>query len=84
MRSCPEAGSDYGSRMALTSVYLTEEALSLPPRQRAELAKLLMESLTGDGRSDEEIRHMLDTRLADLKAGRDAGSAFEEVFGEKA
>lgn len=70
--------------MANTSVYLTEEALSLPPRQRAELAKLLMESLNGDGRTDDEIKRMLDSRLAALKEGKDPGNSFEEVFGEKA
>lgn len=48
------------------------------------LAKLLMESVTDDGRSDEEIRMMLRSRLEDLKSGRDAGMSFAEVFGEKA
>ena len=69
--------------MAQTSIYLAEEALALPPAQRAELAQLLMDSLNEDGRSDDEIRSMLRTRLEDLKSGRDAGLGFEEVFGEK-
>ncbi len=69
--------------MTSTSVYLAEEALSLPPAQRAELARLLMDSLSEDGRSDDEIRAMLRARLADLKSGKDVGLTFEEVFGEK-
>ena len=69
--------------MALTSVYLAEEVLSLPAEQRRALAKLLMDSVSGDGRSDDEIRAMLRSRLDDLKSGRDAGMSFEEVFGER-
>jgi putative addiction module component (TIGR02574 family) len=70
--------------MALTNVYLAEEALSLPPEQRQQLAKLLLDSLKSDGRTDEELRAMLRSRLADLESGKDAGMSFEEVFGEKA
>ena len=40
--------------MALTSVYLAEEALALPPAQREELAKLLLDSLKSDGRLHSE------------------------------
>ena len=69
--------------MAFTSVYLAEEVLSLPAEQRRTLAKLLMDSVSGDGRSDDEIRAMLRSRLDDLKSGRDAGMSFEEVFGER-
>ena len=69
--------------MAFTSVYLAEEVLSLPAEQRRALAKLLMDSVSGDGRSDDEIRAMLRSRLDDLKSGRDAGMSFEEVFGER-
>ncbi|MBI5768581.1 MAG: addiction module protein [Verrucomicrobia bacterium] len=70
--------------MASTSIYLAEEALSLPPAQRAELARLLMDSLDEKGKSDAEISAMLRSRLADLKSGKDAGLSFEEVFGEDA
>lgn len=59
--------------MALTSVYLAEEVLSLPAEQRRMLAKLLMDSVADDGRSEDEIRSMLRTRLDDLKSGRDVG-----------
>ncbi len=69
--------------MSLTSVYLAEEVLSLPADQRKALAKLLLDSVTDDGRSDDEIKLMLRTRLEDLKSGRDAGLSFEDVFGEK-
>jgi putative addiction module component (TIGR02574 family) len=69
--------------MSLTNVYLAEEALALPPEQRHALAKLLMDSLKDDGRSDDEIRSMLRSRLEDLQTGRDAGLGFEEVFGDK-
>ena len=70
--------------MPLASTYLAEEALSLPPDQRHELAKLLLDSLKSDGPSDAELRAMLSSRLADLKSGKDRGLSFEEVFGEKA
>ena len=70
--------------MPSPSIYLAEEALSLPPAQRAELARLLMDSLDEKGKSDEEISAMLRSRLADLKSGKDTGLTFEEVFGEKA
>ena len=69
--------------MAHTSVYLAEQVLSLPAGQRRMLAKLLMESVSDDGRSDEEIRAMLRTRLDDMKSGRDVGMSFEQVFGER-
>lgn len=70
--------------MALTSVYLAEEALSLPPDERATLARLLLASVTPDGRSDDQIRAELESRLAGLKSGEDAGLSFEDVFGEPA
>jgi putative addiction module component (TIGR02574 family) len=70
--------------MNSTSVYLAEEALSLPAGQRAELAKLLITSLEGDHRSNAEIRTELERRLTALKESRDAGMSFEDVFGEPA
>jgi putative addiction module component (TIGR02574 family) len=70
--------------MALTSIYLAEEALSLPPEQRAQLAKLLLDSVRPGGPSDEELGAMLRSRLADLRSGNDRGLSFEDVFGEKA
>jgi putative addiction module component (TIGR02574 family) len=70
--------------MPLTSVYLAEEALSLPPEQREQLAKLLLDSLKPDGPSDEELTTMLRSRLADLRSGKDRGLSFEDIFGEKA
>ena len=69
--------------MPLMNVYLAEEALSLPPEQRQQLADLLLESLKTDGPSDEELKAMLRSRLADLRSGKDAGMSFEDVFGEK-
>ncbi|BET68426.1 hypothetical protein ASA1KI_33440 [Opitutales bacterium ASA1] len=69
--------------MSLTSVYLAEEVLALPVDQRRMLAKLLMDSVQDDGRSDDQIRDELRARLDDLKSGRDPGMSFEEVFGEK-
>jgi putative addiction module component (TIGR02574 family) len=70
--------------MPLTSVYLAEEALSLPPEQREQLAKLLIDSLKPDAPSDEELTAMLRSRLAELRSGKDRGLSFEDVFGEKA
>jgi putative addiction module component (TIGR02574 family) len=82
--ACPELVARYRSTMSLTSIYLAEEALSLPPEQRQQLANLLLDSLKTDGPTDEELRAMLRSRLADLESGKDAGMSFEEVFGEKA
>jgi putative addiction module component (TIGR02574 family) len=70
--------------MALTSIYLAEEALSLPPEQRAQLAKLLLDSVKPDGPSDDELSALLRSRLADLKSGKDRGLSFDDIFGEKA
>ena len=70
--------------MPLTSVYLAEEAISLPPEQRETLAKLLLENLAGNNKTDAEIQAQLRTRLGNLKSGRDRGLGFDEVFGEKA
>lgn len=70
--------------MALPSIYLAEEVLSLPPEQRQQLAKLLLDSLSHDGPTDEELRERLRARCSDLRTGKDLGVSFEEVFGEKA
>ena len=70
--------------MAITSVYLAEEVLSLPAEQRLRLADLLKDSVANDGKSDDEIRALLTSRLDDLKSGADVGMSFEEVFGEQA
>lgn len=70
--------------MSLTSVYLAEEALSLPPEERAALAQLLLDSVAADGPSDAEIKAELQERLERLKSGEDKGLSFEAVFGEPA
>lgn len=70
--------------MSLTSVYLAEEALALPPAEREALARLLLESIATDRRSDEEIRRDLTSRLARLQSGEDPGQTFDAVFGEPA
>jgi putative addiction module component (TIGR02574 family) len=67
--------------MALTNLAVAEEALSLSPDERADLAKLLIQSLESDRRSDAEIKADLKRRLDDLISGKDAGLGFEEVFG---
>jgi putative addiction module component (TIGR02574 family) len=70
--------------MALTSTYLAEELLSLPPEQRQQLANLLIDSLRNDGASADEVKQKLRARIADLRTGRDPGLSFDDVFGEKA
>jgi len=69
--------------MALPSLYLVEEALSLPAEQRRKLADVLLDSLRDDGANDDEVRAMLKARLTDLKSGKDQGMSFEDVFGEE-
>jgi len=67
--------------MALTSLAVAEEALSLPPAERVDLASLLIQSLDDDSRSDAEIKAELARRMADLVSDNDSGLTFEQVFG---
>jgi putative addiction module component (TIGR02574 family) len=67
--------------MPLFNITVAEEALSLPFDDRAELAKLLISSLEGDSRSDQEIKDELTNRFERLRSGKDEGMAFHEVFG---
>ena len=66
--------------MPLTNLAVAEEALSLSPAERAELAKLLIQSLEGDSRTDEAIKAELSHRLEQLRSGADPGLSFQEVF----
>jgi putative addiction module component (TIGR02574 family) len=59
---------------------VAEESLSFSRVERAELAKLLIQSLESDGHSDAEIRSELKRRLDDLISGMDPGLNFEQVF----
>ena len=67
--------------MAITNLAVAEEALALAPGERADLAKLLVQSLEGDPRTDEAITADLTPRLEDLVSGKDSGLNFEQVFG---
>ena len=67
--------------MALTNLAVAEEALSLPPPERADLARLLVQSLQDAPRTDAEIRADLIERLEELLTGKDRGLTFEEVLG---
>lgn len=69
--------------MALTNLAVAEEALSLAPAERAHLAKLLIQSLAEDTRTDSEIKAELTQRLKDLSSHQDLGLTFEEVFGRR-
>jgi putative addiction module component (TIGR02574 family) len=68
--------------MPVADANLAKNALALPPNERAELASLLIDSLKGTVRSDEEIKRMLRDRAEALRSGKDKGLSFEEVFGE--
>ena len=68
--------------MALTNLTVAEEALSLSPAERAELARLLIQSLENDPRTDDEIKADLTRQLEDLISGKDPGLTFEQVFGQ--
>jgi putative addiction module component (TIGR02574 family) len=70
--------------MPITNLGVAEEALSLAPAERADLAKLLVQSLEGDSRTDEAIKADLARRLEDLLSGKDAGLTFNQVFGKTA
>ena len=66
--------------MALNNLAVAEEVLSLSQAERAALAKLLIESLEDDPRSDEEIKADLTRRLSVLVGGKDSVLTFLEVF----
>ena len=70
--------------MALTNLTVAEEALSLPPADRMDLAQLLIDSLADDPRSDAEIKAELTSRLEALRSGQDAGLTFQQTFGTPA
>jgi putative addiction module component (TIGR02574 family) len=63
-------------------VPFAEEALSLPASERAGLVRLLVDSLDGEARSNEEIRADLQVRLEKFHSGADQGMTFDQVFGE--
>ena len=67
--------------MTTTNLAVAEEALSLPPAERADLAKLLIQSLEDDPRTDAEIKADLAQRFKNLVSGQDSGLTFQEVFG---
>jgi putative addiction module component (TIGR02574 family) len=67
--------------MPLSNSVVAEEALALDAPDRAQLAKLLIDSLAGDERSDREIAAELNQRLELLVSGKDNGLTFAEVFG---
>ena len=67
--------------MAITYLAVAEEAPALAPAERADLAKLLVQSLEGDPRTDEAITDDLTRRLEDLVSGKDSGLNFKQAFG---
>ena len=66
--------------MPLTNVTVAEEALSLSPEEREALARLLIQSLETDSRTDAEIKAELNRRLEQLLSKKDKGLTFQEVF----
>lgn len=68
--------------MILKDVSFAEEALSLPASERPGLARLLVESLEGDPRSDDDVRKDLQIRFQEIRSGADTGMTFQQVFGE--
>lgn len=80
-KPCIGKSTRYNLLMPLTNLTVAEEALSLSPEDRADLARLLIQSLESDSRTDSEIKAELTSRLADLLSKKDTGLAFHEVFG---
>ena len=68
----------------MTNLAVAEGALSLAPADRADLARLLVQGLEEDSRTDAVIKADLTRRLEGLASGRDAGLTFNEVFGKTA
>ena len=67
--------------MPLSNISLAEEALCLPPDERADLAKLMIDSLDSEADGDEQIRADLNRRLELLLSSSDPGLTFQETFG---
>jgi putative addiction module component (TIGR02574 family) len=62
---------------------LLAEALALPEKDRAELARDLLASLEGvDDGADEAWRIEIATRLAEYRAGNAEVLSYEEVMAE--
>jgi putative addiction module component (TIGR02574 family) len=80
LASCVRGELWHFSAMQLTNLVVAEEALSLSPEDRAALAKLLIQSLETDSRTDAQIKAELNGRLEDLLSKKDSGLAFHEVF----
>jgi putative addiction module component (TIGR02574 family) len=68
--------------MPLSNISVAEEALCLPPMERANLAKLLIDSLDNQPGADEQVRAELTQRLERLQSGSDTGLSFQETFGK--
>ena len=67
--------------MPLTNMTVAEEALALSPEERVSLAKLLIQSLETDSRTDAEIKIDLESRLEALLSKKDKGLGLDAVFG---
>jgi putative addiction module component (TIGR02574 family) len=80
-KHCVGNNAGYYLLMPLTNLTVAEEALSLSPEDRAALARLLIQSLEIDSRTDAEIKAELNRRLEQLLSKKDAGLTFHEVFG---
>jgi putative addiction module component (TIGR02574 family) len=50
--------------------------------ERANLVKLLIDSLDNQSDADEQVRAELTQRLERLKSGLDTGLSFQETFGK--
>ena len=75
------SGGTYFRPTPLMNLAVAEEARSLAPAERANPAKLLVESLEGDPRTDEAIKADLTRRLQDLVSGKNVGLTFNQVLG---
>jgi putative addiction module component (TIGR02574 family) len=80
-KSCISGCLRYNFLMPLMNLTAAEEALSLSPEERAALARLLIQSLETDSRTDAEIKAELNSRLEQLLSKKDKELAFHEVFG---
>ena len=66
--------------MTVKDLAFAEEALSLPASERAGLAKLLVDSLEGEARSNDEIQADLQNRLNRLRQIQPILQAKRRIF----
>ena len=60
---------------------LTDKALELPGQTRAEIARILLDSLDGEGDYEEEWLDLAEKRKAEMDSGKVSPVSWEDIKG---